>query len=144
MTKSEAREIAVRFLFADTDTLDELLNEEAFARFAEEDELFGSTPSDSQKKYIREIWDSVSAHSEEIDALLEQNMHGWKLSRISRTARAILKCAVCEMKYMAAIPQGVSINEAVELAKKFDGEETASFINGVLGSIAKNASADAE
>ena len=62
---------------------------------------------------------------------------GWDFSRISRTALSIMKTAMFEMMYMPEIPNGVSINEAVELAKKYDEPDTVPFINGVLGTFAK-------
>ncbi len=62
----------------------------------------------------------------------------WTLSRLSPVDRAILRMAVCELLYEEEIPEGVSLNEAVELAKTFSTEESARFINGVLGSMVKN------
>ena len=63
---------------------------------------------------------------------------GWDFARISRTALAIMKTAMFEILYMPDIPEGVSINEAVELVKKYDEPETVSFVNGILGTFVKN------
>ncbi|MDR1927070.1 MAG: transcription antitermination factor NusB [Oscillospiraceae bacterium] len=79
----------------------------------------------------------AEAHLEEIDALIEKNLHGWRISRISRVALALLRLAVCEMLFVEAVPVGASINEAVELAKLYGDAEVPRFINGVLGSIAR-------
>lgn len=72
-----------------------------------------------------------------IDNKIEQNIHGWKMNRLSRISFALLRLAVYEMMFEKDIPVSVSINEVVNLAKKYGGSEDAPFINGVLGSIAK-------
>ena len=76
--------------------------------------------------------------AEELDDLIEQFSHGWKLSRISRTALAVLRVALYEILYMPDIPAAASINEAVELAKGYDEPETVRFINGILGSFMRS------
>ena len=75
--------------------------------------------------------------SAELDCIIEKYLSGWTISRISRVSLAILRIAVCEMLYMDDIPISVSIDRAVELAKKYSVPDDASFINGVLGSYAK-------
>ena len=65
--------------------------------------------------------------------MIERYAKGWKSERISRTARAILRIALCEILYMEDIPAAVAINEAVELDKNYDDPETVAFVNGVLG-----------
>lgn len=74
---------------------------------------------------------------EEIDAKIQEFAVGWTLSRITKVSLSILRIAVCEILYMSDIPVGVSINEAVELAKQYAGKEDSAFINGVLGSISR-------
>lgn len=81
--------------------------------------------------------ESVYENIEEIDAKIAPCLKGWSQSRISKVASAILRLCVCEMHYFDDIPVGVSINEAVELSKTYAGEEDASFINGVLGTISR-------
>ncbi len=76
-------------------------------------------------------------HIEELDALIDAHSHNWSKNRISRVSLAVLRLAIYEMRYREDIPVSVSINEAVELAKKFGGEEDSSFVNGVLGSISR-------
>ena len=74
----------------------------------------------------------------EIDALLERVSENWALDRMPATDRCLLRQAVYEMKYVEDVPVSVSINEAVELAKEFGGDdESHKFVNGVLGKIAK-------
>ena len=72
-----------------------------------------------------------------MDEKIENNIHGWKMNRLSRVSLALLRLAIYEMMFETDIPLSVSINEAVDLAKKYGGSEDAPFINGVLGSIAK-------
>ena len=75
-------------------------------------------------------------HLEEIDAQLNSASRGWKTKRMSRVDLAALRLAVYEMEYDEDVPTGVAINEAVELAKRFGGDASGSFVNGVLGKIA--------
>lgn len=80
----------------------------------------------------------AEARMAEIDARIDANSHKWSHDRISRVALAVLRLAVYEMLYEDATPVSVAINEAVELAKRYGGEEDASFVNGVLGGIARD------
>lgn len=75
----------------------------------------------------------MEAYRIQIDKYIEKYAHGWKVERISKTAIAVLRCAICEVMYMDDIPNSAAINEAVELAKGYDEPETVAFINGVLG-----------
>ena len=86
------------------------------------------------KKSLRE--QITKEHLEEIDAQLNSASRGWKTKRMSRVDLAALRLAVYEMEYDADVPTGVAINEAVELAKRFGGDASGSFVNGVLGKIA--------
>lgn len=77
-------------------------------------------------------------NSEEIDSHITANLKkGWKLNRISKVSYAILRLAIYEMLFVDDVPVSVSINEAVELAKKYSVPDESSFVNGVLGSVAK-------
>ena len=75
---------------------------------------------------------------EEVDAAFEPHLIKWQKSRISRVSLCILRIASYEITHLEEVPVSVSINEAVELAKKYAGEEDASFVNGVLGSLARS------
>ncbi len=87
--------------------------------------------------YAINITKSIYENIEEIDGYISPNLSkGWKITRISKIALAILRVAVYEMKYVQEVPVSVAINEAVELAKKYSVDD-ASFVNGVLGTIAK-------
>ncbi len=76
---------------------------------------------------------------EEIDSRIDTHSHKWSRDRISRVALAVLRLAIYEMLYEDDTPTSIAINEAVELAKRYGGEEDSSFVNGVLGGIARQA-----
>lgn len=94
------------------------------------------SPTEEELTYIDEKCSEIMAHLEEIDTQINDKTTGWKTSRMSKVDLAIIRLAVYEIKYEESIPVKVSINEAVELAKKFGGDESASFINGVLAKFA--------
>ena len=88
-------------------------------------------------KYTLEIITKANENMHEINAEIESNLKGWSMSRISKVSLALLRMAICEMKYIDNVPVGVSINEAVEICKVYGSDEDKSFINGVLGSVSK-------
>lgn len=146
MTRTTAREIAVQLSFAMLSN-SELTPEEFFSReyydtLAEECILFEEYPNERQLRYIRELAVGVVEHREELDARIEQLSHAWRLSRISRTAAAVLRCAIYEILYMPDVPNAAAINEAVELAKGYEDPETVSFINGILGAVVRSLNAE--
>jgi N utilization substance protein B len=87
-------------------------------------------------EYIRKKSRAVQEKTSEIDALINEKSQGWKTNRMNKVDLAILRLAVYEMKWDDDIPVGVAINEAVELAKRFSGEDGPSFVNGVLARLA--------
>lgn len=91
---------------------------------------------EEDRAYIREKYGKVRDKLEEIDQLLNETAKGWKTSRMSKVDLNVLRLAVYELKYDDDVPTGVAINEAVELAKKFGGEESPAFVNGILAKIA--------
>ena len=95
------------------------------------------TVSEKAQTYMEEKYHHVTEHIPEIDEMLNRTSEGWKTTRMGKVDLAILRLAVYEMKFDEDVPVGVAINEAVELAKKYDTEDAASFINGVLGSAAR-------
>ena len=145
MTRTAAREIAVRLCFGLSENpqdpgkvLGDMFDEEYYASLGEEDEIFAVYPDDVQLDYIGRIIRGVSEHGAELDGYIEKYAVGWKFGRISRTAVAILKTAMFEILYMPDIPNKAAINEAVELAKRYEEPMTVPFINGVLGSFSRN------
>ncbi len=79
----------------------------------------------------------IEAHADEIDPLIGELAIGWSIERMPRVDLSILRVAIYEMMYRKDIPYSVSINEAVELAKRFGGEHSSAYINGMLGTLAK-------
>ncbi len=91
-----------------------------------------------EKKQSMQILDAVRDHIGDIDQLIKDNLDKWNFDRLGRTDLAILRTSVAEMLYCEDIPRSVSINEAVELAKKYGDERSYAFINSVLSKIDKS------
>jgi len=127
LKRREAREIVVGLLFEKEFREDESLAE-VYATSVENREI----PND---EYIKDAYFVVNEKKEEIDKLIGTHSCGWKTHRLTRLSRSILRLAVYEMLFVDDIPYSVSINEAVELSKKFDDEKARPFVNGVLNSI---------
>jgi len=142
MTRNIAREIATHLAyelsFIDLSVeafLDARLAEESFVDLASECEIYNVKPNAKQVQYIRRLVSGVAEHAAELDAYIEKYSQGWRFERISLVASAIMRVAMYEILYMPDIPNGVAINEAVEIAKKYEEPEVAKFINGILGSF---------
>lgn len=132
MTRREARELAFVLLFEQSfsgETIAEILENAGEARNITGDAFTVS------------LAEGAAAHMAEIDTLISAFAHNWSRDRLSRVALAILRLAIYEMQWVEDIPVSVSINEAVELAKRYGGEADAAFINGVLGGIARRGEA---
>jgi N utilization substance protein B len=86
--------------------------------------------------FARELVDGVVANLREIDALIEQHSHNWRIDRMDRIDRSVLRLAIFELKYRPEIPLKVTLNEAVELGKTFGTEASSAFINGLLDRVA--------
>ena len=93
-------------------------------------------PDPDAVKFARELVDGVQANRADIDQLIERHSHNWRLDRMSRIDRNVLRLGVFELKYRPDIPRKVSINEAVELGKNFGTEESSAFVNGLLDRVA--------
>ena len=91
---------------------------------------------DASRKELTERFAQVLAHLEEIDAILSEASVGWKLKRMNKVDLSLLRVAVFEMRFDERVPEKVAINEAVELAKQFGGDDSPAFINGVLAKLA--------
>lgn len=127
--KRKAREQAFIILFEKSFnselTIDEILN------IAVESEVI------EKNKMTADIVRKAEEHIDDIDGVIEKNLKGWSKQRISKVSLALLRMAVCEMKYFDKVPVSVSINEAVEICKVYGSDEDKSFVNGILGSIAR-------
>ncbi len=91
---------------------------------------------EEEQAYMEEKYQHVLEHLQEIDRILNEYSRGWKTRRMSRVDLTALRLAVYELKFDPDVPVGVAINEAVELAKRFGGETSGSFVNGILGKVA--------
>ena len=92
--------------------------------------------------YAKQIIEGIELHKDEIDELIENNLKGWKINRISKISLAAMRISVYEMKYIKSVPVSVSINKAVSMTKKFAADKDGSFVNGVLGAVAKSLKGD--
>lgn len=85
--------------------------------------------------YVKTVFFGAYENAARIDEAIEKNLKGWKMERISPVSMAILRLGCYELMFLSDIPGKVSINEAIELAKKFDDEKSYSFVNGVLNGV---------
>jgi N utilization substance protein B len=90
---------------------------------------------DSVAEFARSLVEGVAAHQEEIDARIQEAAPEWPLAQMARIDKNILRLAIYEILYNNAVPARAAINEAVELAKRFGGDTSSRFVNGVLGAI---------
>ncbi len=144
MIRSVAREIAVHFSYELSFTnlsvdelLDQRLTAEAFESLKEESDVYNELPNAKQEAYIRKLVRGVDAHAAELDGYISRYAVGWSFSRISLVAAAIMRVAMYEILYMPEIPASVAINEAMEIAKKYETPDTARFMNGILGTFVR-------
>lgn len=135
MKRSELREHIFRMIFGYEFNSDAEMPEQMQLYFEQLDEEEG-VPTEAEITYIRDKALNVILKTEEIDEMLNKNTKGWKTSRMNKVDLSILRLAVYEMKWDDEIPEGVAIDQAVELAKKYSGEDGPSFINGVLAKLA--------
>ncbi len=91
--------------------------------------------NENNQGYMEKIYDIVTEQKEGIDNTIKANLKEWTMDRVSKVDLSILRLAVCEILHIEDIPSNVSINEAVELAKKFSDDQAPKFINGVLGNV---------
>ena len=149
MTRSNAREIAVQLIFSlgfgnlsAQEVLDSQLTTERFAELAEENALYAQFPNEKQQQYIRDLVQGVFSHGPELDDYISRYAVGWSFARIPRMAAAIMRTAMYEVLYVPDVPNAAAINEAVEIAKRYETQEVFSFVNGILGSFVRAEFAD--
>ncbi len=127
MTRTDARELLMQMLYS-------MKIQNDYSE-AVKDSFIAEKKLGSQKEYFDNMYALVTEHLEEIDGKYEALDTGWKLNRLSNVDLSIIRVAMAEILYVEDIARGVSINEAVELAKKFSSEKSAKFINAVLAKI---------
>lgn len=130
MTRKEARENCFKLLFeyeVQKITADEALD------------LFYELTEDvkGQTDYINTTVKTTIENVERIDAIIEEYSKGWRVSRLAKVTLAVLRVGICELLYMEDIPDSIAINEAVEIAKKYNDEKSGKFVNGILSSVYK-------
>lgn len=131
MKRTELREHIFKLVFgAEFHPIEEL--REQIRLYLDQKEI----TEERDRSYITRKAEDVAAHIEEIDSLINQYSTGWKTKRMNKADLSVLRLAVYEMKMDEDVPVSVAINEAVELAKRFGGEDSSSFINGVLAKLA--------
>ncbi|EDO1018868.1 TPA: transcription antitermination factor NusB [Listeria monocytogenes] len=124
MKRREAREKALQALFQIE------LNEMSL------DQAIKNIMEDEQDDYMEKLVEGVMANKAEIDAIIEPNLDNWRMDRLSKVDLSLLRLSVYEIKYFDDVPNRVSLNESIEIAKIYSDEKSSKFINGVLANIA--------
>ncbi|MDR0958024.1 MAG: transcription antitermination factor NusB [Clostridiales bacterium] len=135
MSRRQDRERAFKIIFSvhfNAEPMQDAINS-YFANFDDCDETIDAP----ELEYVEKVCFGTHEHLSEIDALISKSAEGWDLERFSSVDLMILRVAVFEMLFIEDIPVGVSVNEAVELAKVFSLDNSPSFINGVLSEISE-------
>ena len=145
MTRANARELAVHLIYGRDFTGEEpeavvaiRLDKDYYQKLAEDNEVYAERPSRAQMGYIDKVVAGVANREEELNTIIQNFSIGWDVTRISRLARCVMQLAIYEILYVEDVPTGVAISEAVRLVKKYDGNDTGSFVNGILGSFARS------
>lgn len=131
MTRKEARDNGFKIIFEYE--FQKLTAQELLSLF------YDLNPSEScQTEYLNNLVKVTLAHREEIDGTIAKFAKGWTLERISKVSLAALRVGLCEMLFDDDMPDNIAINEAVELAKIYEGEKASSYVNGILSSVYKS------
>ena len=151
MTRGNARELAVHLIYSREFTGEEpeqvistRLEKEYYAELGKETDVYAERPSRAQMRYIDTVVTGVANREEDLDEQIRKYSIGWDISRISKLARCILRLAIFEILYVEDVPTGVAVSEAVRIAKKYNGDDTGAFVNGILGSFARSLEVPAE
>lgn len=135
-TRRKSREAALQFLFQDDFSLEGLQKSDDFdERFEKFCVLY--QVNRKSRPYMKTLLAGIIEKQKDVDELIRQSAKNWRLERLAATDRSLLRIAVYEMKFRDDVPAQVAINEAVEVAKRFAGDESPSFINGVLDAVSK-------
>lgn len=148
MTRANARELAVHLIYGRNFTGEEpeavvavRLEKDYYQKLSEENEVYAERPSRAQMGYLDKVVTGVANREEDLNAAIQKFSIGWDISRISRLTRSVMQLAIFEILYVEDVPTGVAISEAVRIAKKYDGNDTGSFVNGILGAFARSLNA---
>lgn len=145
MTRANARELAVHLIYGRTFTGEDpeqvvavRLAKEYYSKLASENQVYEQRPSRPQVAYLDTVVSGVANRTDELNEHIQKFSIGWDISRISRLARSIMQLAIFEILYVEDVPTGVAISEAVRIAKMYDGDDTGSFVNGILGAFSRS------
>lgn len=145
MTRGNARELAVHLIYGreftgeePAQTIEVRLAKDYYCALSEDNDIYAERPSRAQLGYIDSVVSGVANRVEELNAEISNFSIGWDISRISRLTRCIMQLAIFEIQYVEDVPTGVAVAEAVRLAKKYDGDDTGAFVNGILGAYARS------
>ena len=148
MKRGDARELAVHLIYGRNFTGEEprdvvsiRLEKEYYEKLSTENDVYSDRPSRAQLRYIDTTVSGVANREEELNDVIRKFSIGWDVKRISKLTRSIMQLAMYEILYVEDVPTGVAVSEAVRLAKKYDGDDTGSFVNGILGSFARSLNA---
>ena len=145
MTRGNARELAVHLIYGRDFTGEEpdavvatRLEREYYSKLSAENDVYAERPSRAQLSYIDAVTSGVASREEDLNETIQKFSIGWDVKRISRLTRSVMQLAIYEILYVEDVPTGVAISEAVRLAKKYDGDDTGAFVNGILGAFARS------
>ena len=151
MTRGNARELAVHLIYGRVFTgedpqqvVNTRLEKEYYDQLGTENDVYSDRPSRTQLRYIDSVVSGVANREEELNDVIRKYSIGWDISRISKLARCVLQLAIFEILWVEDVPTGVAVSEAVRIAKKYDGDDTGSFVNGILGSFARSLATPAQ
>ena len=145
MTRGNARELAVHLIYGRNFTGEEprqvvstRLDKEYYPQLSAENDVYSDRPSRAQMAYIDTVVSGVANREEDLNATIQKFSIGWDVSRISRLARSVMQLAIFEILYVEDVPTGVAVAEAVRIVKKYDGDDTGAFVNGILGAFVRS------
>ena len=148
MTRGNARELAIHLIYGRNFTGEEpqqvvstRLDREYYPQLSAENDVYSDRPSRAQMVYIDTVVSGVANREEDLNATIQKFSIGWDVSRISRLARSVMQLAIFEILYVEDVPTGVAVSEAVRIVKKYDGDDTGAFVNGILGAFVRSLNA---
>jgi N utilization substance protein B len=129
--RRNARELALKILFQIE--VGKFSPEEALATSFEQ-----VRPAAEDQEYVTEIVEGVGRESRELDAIISELAEGWRLDRLAKVDKNVLRAALYELRHRTDLPASVVVNDAVEVAKKYSTEDSGRFVNGILGSFLRS------
>lgn len=137
MRRTEARELFMQLLFQME--IHDDYGQEIKEKFINENVKIKNS---DQLDYFNRLFNSVTQNLSIIDRLLEDCSENWKVNRIAKVDLAVLRLSIAEILYLDDVPDSAAINEAIELVKKYSGEDSGKFINGILGKVVRSKDAN--